>query len=147
MSSVNAISNRFYWKLKNIFLFLTRGLFFQFFANSHIQKAVSTLKMKLDVENDNAVSSLANVAYINVETDKVDSKLFNGFNSNVDVHKIVLTLIWHCLMLRRLINLKSLSKQSWNIWLVGSKCATSFQNLFYGPTIVFFYFHLSNIKN
>lgn len=90
---MNAISNRFYWKLKNIFLFLTRGLFFQFFANSHIQKAVSTLKMKLDVENDNAVSTLANVAYINVETDKVDSKLFNGFNSNVDVHKIVLTLI------------------------------------------------------
>ena len=49
--------------------------------------------MKLDVENDNAVSTLANVAYISVETDKVDSKLFNGFNSNVDVHKIVLTLI------------------------------------------------------
>ena len=95
---MNSISKGFYFKLKSIILFLTRGLFYQFFANGYIQKVVSTLKIKLDAENDNTVSTLGNIAHINIEKDDVDSRLLKVLNSIVDVHNVALTLICHCPM-------------------------------------------------
>ena len=84
-------------KLKNINLFLTRGLIFiYFFSNGHIHNVVSTLPniVKIYVENDNVVSKLSNVVQINVEIDNVIRyKLFNVVNFNVDVHDVVSTLI------------------------------------------------------
>ena len=67
-------------KLKNIILFLNRGLIF--FSNGHIRNVVSTLLkvVKIDVENDNLVSTLSNVQF-NVEKHKTD------------VQNVVLTLI------------------------------------------------------
>ena len=58
-------------KLKNIILFLNRGLIFIIiiFSNGHIHNFVLTLPnvVKIYVENDNIVSTLANVVQINVE--------------------------------------------------------------------------------
>ena len=81
-------------KLKNIILFLTRGLFF-FFSNGHIHNVVSTLPkvVKIYAENGNVVSTLSNVVQINVEIGNVDSMLFNVVNFNVDVHNVVSTSI------------------------------------------------------
>ena len=103
-------------KLKSIILCLPRG-FFVFF-NGHIHNVVSTLpKVKIDVENDNVVSTLSNVVQINVEIDKVDSTLFNVTNSNVDLHNVVSTLIWCCATSWRHINLKTTLKQHCNVCL------------------------------
>ena len=81
-------------KIKNIILFLTRGLIF-IFSNGHIHNVVSTLinVVKIYVENDIVVSTLPNVVQINVEMGNVDSTLFNVITFNVDVHNIVSTLI------------------------------------------------------
>ena len=47
--------------------------------------------------------------------------LFNVVNSNADVRNIVSTLIWCCTTSRRRINLKTTSKQRWNVCWVVSK--------------------------
>ena len=64
------LSQAYSLKVKDIILFLNRGLFF--FSNSHIHNVV-----KIYVENDNVVSMLSNVVQINVEMDNLDSTLFN----------------------------------------------------------------------
>ena len=72
-------------KLKNIILFLNRGLIFIFFSNGHIHNVVSTLPkvVKIYVENDNNVSTLSNVVKINVEMDNIDWTLFNVASFNL----------------------------------------------------------------
>ena len=91
-------------KLKNIILFLNQGLVF--FSNGHIRNVVSTLPndVKIDVENDNAVSLLSN---FNVKIQNVVSILLNVLNYNIDVHNVVSTVILRCAMSRRQINLKT----------------------------------------
>ena len=73
--------------LKNIFLFLNRGLSL-FFS--------PTLK-------------------IYVEIDNVDPTLFNVVNANVDIRNVVSTLIWRCVTSRLHINLKTTLKRRWNV--------------------------------
>ena len=81
-------------KLKNIILFLNRGLIFIFFPNGYIHNVVSMLlNVKFYVENDSVVSTLSNVVQINIEMDNLDSTLSNVVSFNVDVHNIVSTLI------------------------------------------------------
>ena len=65
-------------KLKNIILFLNRGLIFIFFPNGYIHNVVSMLpNVKFYVENGSVVSTLSNVVQINIEMDNLDSTLFN----------------------------------------------------------------------
>ena len=49
--------------------------------------------MKIDVENNNVVSTLPNVVQFNVEIHNVVSTLLNVVNFNVDVHNVVSTLM------------------------------------------------------
>ena len=58
-------------KLKNIILFLNRGLIF--FSNGHIRNVVSKLPnvAKINVENDNVVFTLSNVVQFNLERHNV----------------------------------------------------------------------------
>ena len=53
-------------KVKSIILFLNRDLIF--FSNGHIRNFVSTLPsvVKIDVENDNVVSTFSNIGQFNV---------------------------------------------------------------------------------
>ena len=66
-----------------------------FFSNGHIRNVVSTLPnvAKIDVENDDVVSTLSNVVQFNVENDNVVSTFLNVVNFNVNVHNVVSTLI------------------------------------------------------
>ena len=102
-------------KLKNIILFLNRGL--TFFSNGHIRNVVPTLPnaLKIDLENDNVVLTLSNVVQFNVEIYNVVSTLLNVVNFNVDVHNVVSTLIWRCATSRRHINLKTTLNRRWNV--------------------------------
>ena len=101
-------------KLKNIILFLNRGLIF--FSNGHIRNVVSTLPnvAKINVENENVVSTLSNVVQFNVETHNVVSALSNVVNFNVDVRNVVPTLVWRFATSQRHINLKLLNRR-WNV--------------------------------
>ena len=85
--------------LKNMFLLLNRGLFF--FSNGHIRDVVSTLPnvAKIDVENDNVVLTLSDLFRFNVEIRNVVSTLLNVVNFNIDVCNVVTS--------RRHINLKA----------------------------------------
>ena len=87
------LSSTYSLKLKNINLFLNRGLYFV--SNGHIHNVVSTLPnvLKIDVENDNVVSTLLIVVEFNVEKHNVVSTLFYIVNFNVDIHNVVSTLI------------------------------------------------------
>ena len=67
---------------------------FQLFEDGHIHNITLMLKIT-------AVSTLSDVVNINVEIDNVDLKLFNVVSFNVDIHNVVSTLIWHCLMSQR----------------------------------------------
>ena len=107
-------------KLKNIILFLNRGLIFIFFPNGYIHNVVSMLpNVKFYVENGSVVSTLSNVVQINIEMDNLDSTLSNVVSFNVDVHNIVSTLIWRCPTSRRHINLKTTLTRRWNVcWVL-----------------------------
>ena len=95
-------SSAYSLKLKNIILFLNRGLFF--FSNGHIHNVVSTLPnvVKIDLENDNIVSTLSNVVQFNVV-----------------IHNVVSTLIWRATS-RRHINPKTMLNRRWNVCWVNS---------------------------
>ena len=109
-------------KLKNIILFLNRGL--NFFSNGHICNVVSTLRnvVKIHVENDKVLSTLSNVVQSNVEKHNVVSTFLKAVNFNVDVHNVVSSLIWRCAMLRHNINLKATLNRRLNVCWTRIRC-------------------------
>ena len=55
---------------------------------------------------------LPNVVQINVEIDNIYSTLFNVVSSTLDLHNVVLTLIWRCVTSPRHINLGTTDRGS-----------------------------------
>ena len=100
---------RILWKTSQNFEFSVLNLkwFFLFFLEIVIFTTSwnSTLK-RTTLSND--------VFHINVEIRKVDLTLFN-VTSNIEIHNVVLTLVWHCPTSRRQINQKTTLKQRWNV--------------------------------
>ena len=70
-------------------------IFFLLFGNGHFHNVALTLP---NVENDNVVSALSNVAHINVEIHNIDSILLDVVNSNDDIHNVISMLICRCRM-------------------------------------------------
>ena len=104
-------------KLKNIILFLTRGLVFIFLKCScsysycfNVAQRCENLRGKWQRCFD-VVQRCSNQRW----NRHVDSTLFNVVNFNVDVHNVVSTLIWRCVTSRRHINLKTTLKRRRNV--------------------------------
>ena len=110
------------WKLKRWFpCILFDMIFFCFFRNGHFHSIVSTFisVVKLDVENNNFVSTLCNVVHFNVVIHYDDLKLFDVANSKVELRNVVSTVIRLCPTSRRRINQKTTLKQHWNdCWVI-----------------------------
>ena len=100
---------------KSIILLLNRGLIF--FWNGHIRNVISTLLnvAKIDVENDNVVSAFSNVVQFNVKIHNSVPTLLNVVNISVGVRNVVSTLIWRCATSQRHINLKATLNRHWNV--------------------------------
>ena len=98
---------------------LARILFLFFFTNGHIHNVVSTLPNveEIDVKNDNVVSTLTNVQ-IKRRNGQRWFDIAQHCRFQRYVHNVVSTLIWHCPMSRRHINLKRTSKKRWDVcWI------------------------------
>ena len=100
-------------KLKNIVLFLNRGLWFFFqvviFATLFWRCPTlwkSTLKMTKLFR--------CCLTFVN-STLKYTKLLLNVVNYNVDVHNVVSTLLWRCATLRRHMYLKTTLNRRWNV--------------------------------
>ena len=104
-------------KLKNIILFLDRGLIlFQMVIFATLFRRCPTLwKSILKM-----TTTLSNVQF-NIEINNVVSTFLNVVNFNVDVHNVVSTLILRCVTSRRHINLQTTLSRPWNVWWKCSK--------------------------
>ena len=83
-------SSIFFEAQKYYFIFESR-LLFCFFSNGHIYNFVSTLPnvAKIDVKNGNVVSTLSDAVQFNVEIHNFVSTVLNAVSYNVDVHNNV----------------------------------------------------------
>ena len=88
-----------------------------FFWNGHIRNVISTLLnvAKIDVENDNVDSALSNVVQFNVKIHNNVPTLLNVVNISVGVRNVFSTLIWRCATSQRHINLKATLNRHWNV--------------------------------
>ena len=94
-------------KFKNIILFLNRGLyfFFQMLIFATLFRRCPTLKMK----------TLFRCCLTLFSWTLKNTTLFYVVNFNVDIHKVVSTLMWRCVTSRRHINLKTTLNRRWNV--------------------------------